>query len=127
GNVKLERLDLGALAVLGAGALVPASLKGYASGALSLENFRAQSPFDSTASFSLAALHVEASGYVLETPSRGARFHIRDGSVGSENFQLALRTPKGQSALFDLDLNLNRKLEVDAHLTMHETPLAALT
>lgn len=127
GTIRMDRLDLGALAALGASSFGLNNVTGHASGTLTLDNFRASAPFSSDVSLDLAALHLEKRGYVLETPGRGANIGITDGLLKSRDFRLALRTPTGQEALFDIDVSLNRKLEVAAHLAMHQTPLGALT
>lgn len=127
GTIRMDRLDLGALSALGVDGMGLGNVTGHASGVLSLDNFRASAPFASNASFELAALHIEKRGYVLETPGRGASIDVADGLLKSHDFRLALRTPQGQAALFDIDVGLNRKLEITGHLAMRETPLAALT
>ena len=149
GSVDFEGLDLAAvLPAFGFGAATSTVRSGHLTGHLDIEELPIDRPFAADARFDVRDLRVEGSAFSLRLlpPSAPAKSEatsppgdrpaatnsfavvmVKDKVLSTSGFALGLKTPGGQSAVLDAELQMAEDLSLDAEFTLRETSLSMLT
>lgn len=128
GKATFHDLDVGAISALSMGGMAPSSLpSGNISGSVDIETLKPDDIYSSQAVFSLTKATLAAGQVKVSLHSKEARVHLRDGQVSTENLSLATTTDRGQDAILDARLTVNRGQQIDATFDLRPTNLGVIT
>lgn len=127
GKVILNALDLGALSELVPElALQKPRLNARVSGTVALDQLSLEAPSRARGTLDLAALQIERGGFRADLLGKTAPVRFDDQDVWVPSTTIAVTSPRGQRATFDVSATVTDLANVDATVALHPTPLAGL-
>ncbi len=131
GDIAMVDLDLGAAGELSPGAAIgDARPTGRVTGQLHVDDLALEQPAKARARLFLSRLDLAQAGVEVKLAPGAQPIAIRDGRLDMHGITLAVKSPRGQKGMFDLQgsvQGLGRSPEVDAVLALRPTELAAFS